>query len=186
MVRGHHVKNISQMSISSQPIALNISALAMHCHRAGRKDIMKTKLLAMMLLAGSAMFAETRLSIGVGFGEHGGGYYQSAPYYASNIPPCPGPGYTWVDGYWSQDYGRRVWVDGYWYRQPVISSYQVGPRFDNRFHDRDDYRGESRRFDDDRDRGYDRGRDFRGRDRDRSNGRDHREGHGYENGFRGR
>ena len=130
------------------------------------------------------MFAETRVSIGVGFGEHGGGYYQSAPYYASNIPPCPGPGYTWVDGYWSQDYGRRVWVDGYWYRQPAISSYQVAPRFDNRFRDGDDRRRFSR--DEDRDRGYDRGRDFRGRNRDRSNGRDHREGHGYENGFSGR
>jgi len=100
---------------------------------------MKTKLLAMMLLAGGSMFAQTRFSIGMS-GGHGGGFYQPPPY-ASNIPPCPGPDYTWVDGYWSQDYGRNIWVDGYWDRQPFRGGYQVAPRFDNRFHDRDDRRG---------------------------------------------
>jgi hypothetical protein len=151
---------------------------------------MKTKLLAMMLLAGSSMFAETRLSVGVGFGGHGGGYYQAPPAYASNIPPCPGPGYTWVDGYWSQDYGRSVWVSGYWYRQPFISGYEVAPRFDNRFRDGDDRRGFARS--EDRNRGFEQNRNS-GRDReqsrgdrDRSNGRDNHEGNGHSNGFRGR
>jgi hypothetical protein len=92
---------------------------------------MKTKLLAMMLLAGGAMFAQTRFSIGVGFGGQGAGFYQPPPSYASNIPPCPGPDYTWVDGYWSQDYGRNTWVAGYWNRQPFSSGYHVAPRFDN-------------------------------------------------------
>ena len=168
---------------------------------------MKTKLLAMMLLAGGSMFAETRFSIGVGFGGHGAGFYQPPPSYASIIPPCPGPDYTWVDGYWSQDYGRAAWVDGYWYRQPVISSYQVAPRFDNRY-DREDRRGFARGFVEDRNRGFDQGRNFSGRDRvetrnfdqgqtrdswhsqnqnrDHSNGRDNHQGNGYANGFRGR
>jgi len=152
---------------------------------------MKTKLLAMMLLAGSSMFAETRFSVGVGFGGHGGGFYQAPPSYASNIPPCPGPGYTWVDGYWSQDYGRNVWVSGYWYRQPYSSGYLVAPRFDNRFHDGDDRRGFARS--EDRNRGFDQDRNLSWRDRDQnrgdrghSNDRDHREGNGYANGFRGR
>jgi hypothetical protein len=26
------------------------------------------------------------------------------------VPPCPGPGYAWVDGYYSNGY----WVPGYW------------------------------------------------------------------------
>jgi len=43
---------------------------------------MKTKLLAMMLLAGGSMFAQTRLSIGIDFGGHNGGFYQAPPVYA--------------------------------------------------------------------------------------------------------
>ena len=147
---------------------------------------MKTKLLAMMLLAGGSMFAETRLSIGIGFGGHGAGFYQPPPSYASIIPPCPGPDYTWVDGYW--------------YRQPFISTYQVAPRFDNRY-DRDDRRGLAPGFVEDRNRGFDQGRYLSGRDRDfgqhhnqnqargnhdRSNGRDNHQGNGYTNGYRGR
>jgi hypothetical protein len=99
---------------------------------------MKTKLLAMMLLAGGSIFAQTRFSIGLGFGTQGGGFYQAPPAYASNIPPCPGPGYTWVDGYWNNDYGRQVWVPGFW-NAPVFT-YQSAPRFDNRFFGRDDHR----------------------------------------------
>ena len=56
------------------------------------------------LMAGGTMFAQSRVSIGVGVGV-GGGYapdYYSAPVYAQQYaPPCPGPGYTWVDGYWT-------------------------------------------------------------------------------------
>ena len=83
---------------------------------------MKTKLLAMMLLAGGSMFAQTRVSIGIGFGGHGAGFYQPPPSYASDIPPCPGPDYIWVDGYWSQNYGRNTWVAGYWNRRPCGSA----------------------------------------------------------------
>ena len=100
---------------------------------------MKTKMLAMMLLAGGSMFAQTRLSIGLGFGSQGAGFYQTSPAYASNIPPCPGPGYTWVDGYWNNDYGRETWVAGYW-SAPLVFTYQSAPRFDRRFVDRDDNR----------------------------------------------
>jgi YXWGXW repeat-containing protein len=103
---------------------------------------MKTKLLAMMLLAGGSMFAQTRFSIGLGFGSQGAGFYQAPPAYASDIPPCPGPGYTWIDGYWTNEYGRENWVAGYWSAPPVFTGYQVAPRFDNHFGDRDD-----RRFD---------------------------------------
>jgi hypothetical protein len=169
---------------------------------------MKTKLLAMILLAGGSMFAQTRFSIGIGFGGHGAGFYQPPPSYASNIPPCPGPDYTWVDGYWSQDYGRSTWVPGYWNRQPFSNGYQVTPRFDGRFDD-DDRRG-FRGYGQDRDRdrsiehdrsfneqdrnqtrGYTQGRtsDFgqnQNQNRDRSNGQDNRHGNAYTNGFRGR
>jgi hypothetical protein len=127
---------------------------------------MKTKLLAMMLLAGGSMFAQTRFSIGLGFGAQGAGFYQAPPAYASNIPPCPGPGYTWIDGYWTNDYGRENWVAGYWSAPPVLTGYQVGPRFDNHFGDRDDRRFDNRFGDRDNRQSFagasqpDRGRSF--------------------------
>jgi hypothetical protein len=88
---------------------------------------MKTKLLAMLVLAGGSMFAQTRFSVGVNVGGYGAGYDQlAAPYYATSIPPCPGPDYSWIDGYWSENGGRRLWVNGYWFR----GGHDVG-RFDN-------------------------------------------------------
>ena len=61
---------------------------------------MKTKLMVLMLLASSSMFA-AHVSVGVGIGGFGGGVYVAAPpppppvYYA---PPAPGVGFTWVAG----------------------------------------------------------------------------------------
>ena len=44
------------------------------------KHHMKTKLLALVLLAGgSAMFAQTRFSVGVNIGGNGPGYYAPVP-----------------------------------------------------------------------------------------------------------
>ena len=114
------------------------------------------------------MFAETRVSIGIGLGGHGAGFYQPPPSYASYMPPCPGPDYDWVDGYWSQNYGRNEWMAGYWNRRPFRRGYEVSPRFDNRFNDRDDRRGFARGFVEDRNRGFDQGRYLSGRDRDQA------------------
>ena len=144
---------------------------------------MKMKLLAMVFLAGGSMFAQTRLSIGVGIGGYAPRYSPGYPSVQAIVPSCPGPDYNWVDGYWSQDYGRNTWVVGYWYRQPFgsgyQSGYQVAPRFDNRFNDRDDRRGSGRGFE--QDRNQTRGMN-QGQTRNRSNGHDDRQG----NGFRGR
>lgn len=156
---------------------------------------MKTKLLAMMLLAGGSMFAQTRFSAGIGFGGNGGGFNQPSAAYVSNIPPCPGPGYTWVDGYWSQDYGRPIWIAGYWSAPAFSFGYQFAPRFDYRFRDGDGRRAFTRDFDDGRNRGFGQNRNFNGQGRSqdrgfnqgqtrgRSNGQDD---HGNGNGFRGR
>ena len=51
---------------------------------------MKSKLLAMLLMAGSTMFAGVRFGIGV----------PAAVVVAPVIPPCPGPGYIWSGGIW--------------------------------------------------------------------------------------
>jgi hypothetical protein len=56
---------------------------------------MKTKLLAMLLLAGGSMFAQTRFSIGIGIGGPVQGYYVPPPSYAY-VAPYPGDGFYWV------------------------------------------------------------------------------------------
>jgi hypothetical protein len=97
---------------------------------------MKTKLLAVFLLAASSMFARTHFFFGFGVG---GGYYAPAPvvtYYAPPPAPvvyarpyCPGPGYVWVEGYWYPAGPRYVWHAGYWARPPYVGAYWVAPRY---------------------------------------------------------
>jgi len=148
---------------------------------------MKTKLLAMMVLAGGSMFAQTRVSTNVSFGEHGAGFYQ---------PPA-----------------SHTTVGGHSNRQPFSNGYQVAPRFDNRFNDGGDRQRLARGFEPDQNRDFDQDRNFSGQDRDdtrgfnpaqssdfgqrrsdnqnswdhsRSNGQDDRQGNAYASGFRGR
>jgi len=93
---------------------------------------MKTKLLVLLLLAGSSVFAGTRFFVGVGVG---GGYYPG--YYAAPppapvvayAPPAPGPGYAWVGGYYYPVGPRYVWRGGYWAPRPFVGAYWVGPRY---------------------------------------------------------
>ena len=134
-------------------------------------NYMKTKLLALALLAGGSMFAQTRFSIGIGVGGYQPAYqpgYLSAPAYAYYQPPCPGPDYDWVDGYWFGNGPRHRWIAGYWVRQPYRGVYYSGP------YARPGY---ARGFYQDRYRGFV-GDRYRGGYRDR--------GRGYGNGFRGR
>jgi hypothetical protein len=60
---------------------------------------MKKAMAVMMLLAGG-MFAAPRVAVGIGFGI-------PAPV-AVVRPVCPGPGYTWVNGYWAPPVVVRV------------------------------------------------------------------------------
>lgn len=105
------------------------------------------KLIPVILLAGGCLFAAPRFSIGVGVGA-------PPPAIATVRPPCPGPGYTWVDGYWA---GDGAWVNGYW-APPYNGSYFVNPAPIHR--DRDDYRDHGR----DRNHFRDRDRDHHDRD----------------------
>jgi hypothetical protein len=140
---------------------------------------MKTKLrfVVVALIAGGTMFAQSRLSIGVGVGGYSPRAYQP-PAYAQNQPPCPGPGYTWVDGYWAPQGGRNVWIGGNW-RRPLLTAAprNVEPDYDNA------YRGNDRN---DRDRDRDRGHDNLGQNRgdERHDAHNDNRGNGYSNGFR--
>jgi hypothetical protein len=88
---------------------------------------MKTKLIAALFLAGSALFAQARFSIGVGVGAPG--YYAPPPPVVAYAPPYPAPGYTWIAGYWYPAGPRNVWHAGYWARPPYAGAYWAGPRF---------------------------------------------------------
>ncbi len=91
---------------------------------------MKTKLMAILLMAGGALFGQPRVSIGVHIGAHP--VYRPirvAPVrWAVGVyrPPCPGPGYVWIDGYYDP-YG--AWLDGYWAYPPYAGAYWVTPRY---------------------------------------------------------
>ncbi len=114
---------------------------------------MKKNLIAIMVLAAGGLFAQ------YGNGDRRGqpGYndarddarydtrydsdYDSQGYIAHAPPPAPvygpsfrrpampGPGFVWVDGFWSFTRGRYVWVSGYWMRPPYVGSYWVAPRY---------------------------------------------------------
>lgn len=91
---------------------------------------MKTKLLVLLMLVGSCAFAGTHFSIGIGIGVPG--YYYAPPpppVVAYAPPPCPGPGYSWVSGYWYPVGPRYSWRTGYWARPPYAGAYWVAPRY---------------------------------------------------------
>ena len=97
---------------------------------------MKTKLLALVLLAGGAAMAGPRVFFGVGFGAPA--YYAPAPVVMSYAPPAPvvayappaaRPGYGWVNGYWYPAGARWAWRAGYWAPRPYAGAYWVAPRW---------------------------------------------------------
>ncbi len=92
---------------------------------------MKSKILALFLLAGSTMFAGTHVAFGIGIGV-GGGYYAPpppAPLVAYAPPYYARPGYSWVGGYWYPNGPRYVWHGGYWARPPYVGARWNGPRY---------------------------------------------------------
>jgi len=164
-----------------RPIALKIWPLQCSISVRERRTLMTMKLLAMMAVAGGSMFAQPRISVGVGVGGYGGGYYQQPPPYAY-VPPCPNPYDILVDGYCVADYG---------YSRPFYREFRAAPRFDDR-------RGFTRGFEQNRNRSFEQGRSSGGANRNQaqnrggssrssgqsSSGRNNGQGSG--NGFRGR
>lgn len=114
------------------------------------------------LLSGATMVAQAQTHIFFGFGG-GRGPVVAARYYQ---PPCPGPGYVWVAGYYNGPY----WVQGYWRRGDDDDYYGRGYYG---YYGRGYYRGDDdhrwRRDDDWRDRGWG-DRRWRGDDDHHDNG----------------
>lgn len=93
---------------------------------------MKKKILVGLLLAGSAAFAAPRVSFGIGFGA-------PAPVVAA-VPPCPGPGYQFIDGYWQYVGGPSVVVREGFRPAPVVRYDRDRGHFDHDRGDRDHFR----------------------------------------------
>jgi hypothetical protein len=97
----------------------------------GWKEIMKTKIFALLLLAASPIFA-AHFGIGIGIGVPIGGYYAPPPVYPPYYVPAPaypGVGYTWIGGYYYPVGARWAWRPGYWARPPYAGAAWVAPRY---------------------------------------------------------
>lgn len=95
---------------------------------------MKTKFLALMLLAGGSLFAAPRVFFGVGVGPAYGGYYVAPPppayaYAAPVAQVAPYPGGVYINGYWNFYGGRYAWQPGYYARPPYAGATWYGPRY---------------------------------------------------------
>jgi hypothetical protein len=89
--------------------------------REKEEEVMKKKLLVLGLLAGGSLFAGTRVFVGVGVGA-------PLPPVVAYAAPCPGPGYTWIAGYWYDVGPHRYWRAGYWMPPRVIQRQRVQRR----------------------------------------------------------
>ncbi len=101
---------------------------------------MKKKLAILFLMVAGAVFARGRIFVGFGFGGWGPvAYPYPAPYvtYAPPVPPVvgypapayPGPGYSWIAGYYYPVGARWVWRPGYWGARPWAGAVWVAPRW---------------------------------------------------------
>lgn len=71
--------------------------------------------------------------------EYDSVYVDDAPPapYTEVVTRAPGPGWVWVDGYWSWSRNRYVWVSGTWRRPPRANHVWVGgvwTRTNGRYH----------------------------------------------------
>ncbi len=127
---------------------------------------MGKKLLPFVLLAG-AFGLSAQIGIGIRIGP------PPPPRVVAVRPVAPGPGFTWVDGYWYPVDGRYSWHEGYWSRPPYEGAHWVAPHHDGRqfyggYWDGGHGRVEhDHRWDRDHDRDFHHDRDDRHDDRDR-------------------
>jgi WXXGXW repeat (2 copies) len=82
-----------------------------------------TLALAVFLLAPAAAHAQVTFDVHIGT--------PPPPPVAYRVPPQPGPGYVWVEGYQYPQGGHYKWHDGYWTRPPYTGAYWVAPYHSN-------------------------------------------------------
>jgi hypothetical protein len=127
-----------------------------------RNSILKSELLALILLATGAVFAQVSIGIRIG---------PPPPVRVMRIHPAsPGPEYVWIGGYWYPNGNRYRWHEGYWTRPAYRGARWVEPHHDGERYFQGYWEGGRGRVEHDHrwDRDHDRKRDF-----DRRHGDDH-------------
>jgi hypothetical protein len=118
---------------------------------------MKHKLLATALLFCGVAIAQVSFGIQIG--------PPPPPRVLAVRPVMPGPGYAWVDGYWYPVGNRYHWHEGYWTRPPYDGATWVAPYHDGHQFFSGHWEGNrgrvehDHRWDRERNRDWDRGRD---------------------------
>ena len=114
---------------------------------------MKKLLAALLLTAGMGV---AQIGIGIHIGE------PPRPRVIRVRPIAPGPGYSWIDGYWYPVGSRYSWHQGYWTRPPYEGSAWIGPRYEGGLYYQGYWNGDHGRVEHDHRWDHDRGRrDFR-------------------------
>jgi hypothetical protein len=112
----------------------------------------KKNLLALLLFAGGTVFGAIGVGITIG---------PPPPPRVIAVPASPGPGYTWIAGYWYPVDGRYVWHEGYWSRPPFGGAVWVAPHHDGHAFFNGYWEGGGRRVEHDHHWDHDHDRDFR-------------------------
>jgi hypothetical protein len=87
----------------------------------------KSTVLTGILLASSAMVA---CGPGPGYAAAYVVPAPPAPYVVGAVGYAPGPGYVWVDGFWTLNGGRWAWVNGRWAVPPRPHAVWVADRWE--------------------------------------------------------
>ena len=90
-------------------------------------------------------------------------------------PPCPGPGYLWVQGYWYPVGHHYRWHAGYWTMPPYAGAYWTPSYYDGGRFFGGYWAGSRGRFE--HDHRWDRDRRFRDGGRGEGHGNGHGRGH---------
>ena len=83
------------------------------------------KALLTLALAAFATTAAAHAQVGVYIGR------TPPPLRYETRPPVPGPGDSWIDGYYEPWQGGYRWHGGYWGRPPYAGAYWVHPHYDH-------------------------------------------------------
>jgi len=128
------------------------------------RNLLRTIVLAAMLLACGSAFAQ--ISIGIRIGP------PPPPRVVRVLPSRPGPEFIWVEGYWYPVGRHWKWHNGYWTRPPYLGARWIVPRYDGERFFSGFWDGERGRIEHDHHWDRDRDRDYRENHHDRGHDRD--------------
>ena len=130
-----------------------------------KRVIAMTVLAVLLFIAGSAVAAQSSVSIGIQIGPPP----PPRVVYVAPPPPPPQPEYVWVEGYWYPVKHKYKWHDGYWTRPPYPGARWIAARYDGRMYFEGYWTGDRGRLEHDHRWDRDRGRDYH--ENDQGNGR---------------